>query len=89
MKKAWLWVLFVGLALAVLLAPGRVFYGAPFANTHPVERVFRLTASRFAYSPPVLRANPGDRVTIELVATDVVHGLAVDGYGVEMTTDPG
>jgi len=28
-------------------------------------------------------------VTIELVSTDVVHGLEIDGYGVGMTADPG
>jgi heme/copper-type cytochrome/quinol oxidase subunit 2 len=28
-------------------------------------------------------------VTIDLVSTDVVHGLAVDGYGVEVIADPG
>jgi heme/copper-type cytochrome/quinol oxidase subunit 2 len=33
--------------------------------------------------------NPGDRVTIELQSTDVVHGLYVDGYQVAQTVDPG
>ena len=28
-------------------------------------------------------------MTIELVATDVVHGLEIDGYGVGVTADPG
>jgi heme/copper-type cytochrome/quinol oxidase subunit 2 len=28
-------------------------------------------------------------VTIELAATDVVHGLSIDGYGLETSTDPG
>jgi heme/copper-type cytochrome/quinol oxidase subunit 2 len=51
--------------------------------------VFKVEASRFAYAPAVLQANPGDTVTIELTSTDVVHGLAVDGYGVETTADPG
>jgi cytochrome c oxidase subunit 2 len=48
-----------------------------------------VEASRFAYSPAVLRANPGDRVTIELASTDVVHGLEIDGYGLSITADPG
>jgi heme/copper-type cytochrome/quinol oxidase subunit 2 len=31
----------------------------------------------------------GERVTIELVAMDVVHGLFVDGYEVSTTAEPG
>jgi heme/copper-type cytochrome/quinol oxidase subunit 2 len=33
--------------------------------------------------------NRGDEVTIELVATDVVHGLYLDGYELEMRAEPG
>jgi len=62
-------------------------------NVHPetpgIERVFRVEAGDFAYSPAVLTVNPGDKVTIELVSTDVVHGLYVDGYDVSVTADPG
>ncbi len=41
------------------------------------------------FTPAVLQVNPGDRVTIELVSTDVVHGLSLDGYGFSLTADPG
>lgn len=54
-----------------------------------VERSFRIEAGDFAYSPAVLHVNPGDKVTIELASTDVVHGLYVDGYGLDLTADPG
>jgi heme/copper-type cytochrome/quinol oxidase subunit 2 len=79
----WHWVVLAGLALAVMLVP------APAGASAPAERTYRIDASRFEYNPAVLRVNPGDRVTIELVATDVVHGLAIDGYDVETTADPG
>ena len=55
----------------------------------PTERTFRIEAKRFEYSPAILQVNPGDKVTIELVATDVVHGLSIDGYNLETTADPG
>jgi len=61
----------------------------PVNATTPVERTFQIEASQFAYSPAVLSVNPGDRVTIELLATDVVHGLSIDGYAIEATSDPG
>jgi heme/copper-type cytochrome/quinol oxidase subunit 2 len=53
------------------------------------SRTFRVEAGQYAYSPGDVRVNPGDTVTIELVSTDVVHGLYVDGYDLEVTGDPG
>lgn len=77
------WSVLAILAGIVLLAPVPTFAAAP------VERVLKIRASQFEYLPAELRVNPGDQVTIELTATDVVHGLAIDGYNLETTADPG
>ena len=69
--------------LAVLFAP------LPAASTAPQARTFRVEAGQFAYSPSTINVNPGDTVTIQLVSTDVVHGLYVDGYGASVEADPG
>ncbi len=61
----------------------------PVRAAAPTQRTFRVEASQFAYAPAVLEVNPGDTVTIELVSTDVVHGLYLDGYRVSVTADPG
>jgi len=61
----------------------------PISKTAPAERYFRIEASQFAYSPGTLRVNPGDRVTIDLVATDVVHGIYIDSYNIKAGADPG
>jgi len=53
------------------------------------ERIFRIEAGQFAYSPSELKVNPGDTVNIQLVSTDVVHGLYVDGYDISIEADPG
>lgn len=74
----------IGLAGAVI-----AFEPLPVRVAPPTQRTFRVEASQFAYSPAVLMVDPGDAVTIELVSTDVVHGLYVDGYGVSVTADPG
>jgi heme/copper-type cytochrome/quinol oxidase subunit 2 len=66
-----------------------IFIPLPAGATAPTERTFRIEAKRFEYSPAILQVNPGDKVTIELVATDVVHGLSIDGYNLETTADPG
>src|SRR5512147_1684457 len=79
----WRWVVLAGLTLLILFLP------FPVQATAPVERTFRIQASRFAYNPAVLSVNPGDQVTIEFSAMDVVHGLSIDGYDLETTSDPG
>jgi heme/copper-type cytochrome/quinol oxidase subunit 2 len=73
----------LSLGLAVLFVP------FPAAATTPSEHTFHIDASRFEYSPNTIKVEPGDRVTIELAATDVVHGLSIDGYDLAMTADPG
>ena len=77
------WTALAILALLVLFLP------IPANATTPVERTFQIEASQFAYRPAVLSVNPGDHVTIEFSATDVAHGLAIDGYDLETTSDPG
>ena len=62
---------------------------APSTAVFTAERFFHVDAGNFTYSPAVLYANPGDRVTIELASTDVVHGLYVDGYDLNVIADPG
>jgi heme/copper-type cytochrome/quinol oxidase subunit 2 len=84
LKKPKIQIALLGLALGALAL-------APLPNPTPAaqERYFRVQASSFEYSPAVLRANPGDRVTIELAAQDVVHGIYIDGYDLEVQADPG
>ena len=74
---------FVMAGLVVAFAP------LPAPAIAPQERTFRIEARQFAYSPSELNVNPGDTVKIELVSTEVVHGLYVDGYGVSVEADPG
>lgn len=81
------------LAYGILVALAALLVAfAPFPageNAHAANHVVRVEASQFSYSPSVISVNRGDTVTIELVSTDVVHGLYVDGYGVSVEADPG
>jgi len=82
--RARLFLFFLLMAgLAVAFAP------LPVRPVPPQARTFQVDARQFAYSPSELFVNPGDTVTIQLVSTDVVHGLYVDGYGVSIQADPG
>ena len=78
-----LWLIFGMASITVAFAP------LPINQATPTERFFHVDAESFAYSPAVLTVNPGDRVTIELASTDVVHGLYVDGYDLNIVADPG
>jgi len=71
------------LALAILLVP------VPTTGGEPTARTVRIEAGQFAYDPGVVAVNEGDIVTLEVVAADVVHGLYLDGYDLEVTADPG
>ena len=61
----------------------------PIASAAPTDRHFRIEASSFQYTPEAITVNLGDHVTIDLAATDVVHGLYIDGYDLNATADPG
>ena len=74
---------FVMAGLVVAFAP------LPVSPIAPQERTFRIDARQYAYSPSELKVNAGDTVTIQLVSTDVVHGLYVDGYDISIEADPG
>jgi heme/copper-type cytochrome/quinol oxidase subunit 2 len=76
-------LLFVLAGLVVAFAP------LPVHAATPQARTFRIDARQFAYSLSELHVNPGDIVTIQLVSTDVVHGLYVDDYDVSVEADPG
>ena len=76
-------LLFVMAGLVVAFAP------LPVSPIAPQERTIRIDARQYAYSPSELKVNAGDTVNIQLVSTDVVHGLYVDGYNVSIEADPG
>ena len=79
------------LLLLLLATAGLVvaFAPLPVSAVAPRERTFRIDAQQFAYTPSELTVNPGDSVTIQLVSTDVVHGLYIDGYDLAVEADPG
>jgi heme/copper-type cytochrome/quinol oxidase subunit 2 len=80
------WIVIGLLALAIAFVPHPIDWAAP---GRPAERHFRIEASSFQYTPEAIHVNPGDHVMIDLVSTDVVHGLYIDGYDLNVTADPG
>ena len=83
----WRSCLVPGVAMAVMLGLAVPLVRA--AGNTPVERTIRIKASSFEYTPAIIRVNRGDRVTLEVESTDVVHGLAIDGYDLRVDAEPG
>jgi heme/copper-type cytochrome/quinol oxidase subunit 2 len=83
MRSRFFLLLFIMAGLVVAFAP------LPVLSIATQERNFRIEARQFAYSPSELDVNRGDTVTIQLVSTDVVHGLYIDGYDILVEADPG
>jgi heme/copper-type cytochrome/quinol oxidase subunit 2 len=80
----WRWIsLFVVSALLILFAP------LALPSAVPTSRHIRIEATMFQFSPSQIYMNPGDRVTVDLVSTDVVHGFSLDGYNFELQAEPG
>lgn len=77
------WLILALLALLVAWAP------LPQRLTPPAEHTIRLEASSFEYAPHRIYVGQGDRVTFEVVSTDVVHGVYIDGYNLQAIAEPG
>jgi len=52
-------------------------------------RTIRVEARQFAFNPAKIKVRPGEKITLELVAMDVAHGLYVEGYDLEVHAEPG
>jgi heme/copper-type cytochrome/quinol oxidase subunit 2 len=78
-------------SLLLMVTAGLVvaFVPLPVPSTTHQERAIRIEASQFSYAPSEIQINPGDTVYIQLVSTDVVHGLYIDGYDISVQADPG
>lgn len=82
-RMRWWWVPLLIAVPAIVVVP------SSFPAGRPVERLVHVQASMTGFTPAEIRVGRGDRVTLELTATDVVHGLYLDGYGLSVTAEPG
>jgi len=77
---------FVPLGLAALAI---VFVPGPAVPSPSGERMVHVEATNFEFLPGVIRADPGERITLELSSSDVVHGLYLEQYDLSLTAEPG
>ena len=70
------------IAAAVLIAGGAV------AADQPVHEI-QVTASRFAFDPPTIQVNAGERVRIVIRSKDGVHGFSIQQLKVDVQVPKG
>ena len=78
--------------LSIILLAGAlliVFLPFPSFRRWSEEQIIEVEATMFEFTPSSFRVNQGDRVTIKLISSDVVHGLYIEGYDVDISADPG
>ncbi len=60
-----------------------------FAASAPRTREITVDARAFAYTPASIEIHRGDTVNLTLESLDTAHGLAIDGYDVNLQAEPG
>jgi cytochrome c oxidase subunit 2 len=73
----------IAIALAAGVAGGVVHAQAP------VERVIRISAKKFDFTPGEIVLKKGETVVFELTSQDRVHGFAIKAFGVHAEITPG
>lgn len=81
-----------GLALLLLVGSAAMLAMTTFLPASaqpPATREYTINASQFSYDPQVIKVNKGDRVVLRLVSVDVMHGIYLDGYNLNIKAEPG
>jgi heme/copper-type cytochrome/quinol oxidase subunit 2 len=73
----------LGVLLALALDRGRGPVGGESRH-----HVINLVARRYAFDPPVIRVERGDEVRLRFASLDVVHGVYLEGYDIDVTIEP-
>lgn len=78
------------LAGAVLLVVGAGAVGGVLLqpSAPPQERRIKMTARQYAFDPPVLRVNKGDTVRLRITSLDVMHGMYLEAFDINVLIIP-
>jgi heme/copper-type cytochrome/quinol oxidase subunit 2 len=71
--------------IGVCVVVGALLAGAAHP---PQDRIIHVVARKYAYDPPIIHLNQGDRVTLTLKSLDVTHGFYLDGYDLDASIAP-
>jgi polyferredoxin/heme/copper-type cytochrome/quinol oxidase subunit 2 len=79
----WIFILFA------VLVGGALLVSLPADAGEPDEHQVTVRARSFAFDPEVIVVSQGDLVKIALESLDVTHSMYIDGYDLELVSQPG
>ncbi|MCB2168710.1 MAG: cupredoxin domain-containing protein [Deltaproteobacteria bacterium] len=74
----------IGLAIMLLLVFGSVA-GVSAAET----KVIKMTAEKYHFTPEMITVNLGDKVLLEITATDTEHGFGLKAFNIDQNLPKG
>jgi cytochrome c oxidase subunit 2 len=77
------------MALVVYAAAGIAVATVVVGSASPTEKVVKLTAKKFEYSPSEITVKKGEPVVLEISSEDVKHGFNLPDFGVRLDVKPG
>jgi cytochrome c oxidase subunit II len=77
------------MALVVYAAAGIAVATVVVGSASPTEKVVKLTAKKFEYSPSEITVKKGEPVVLEISSEDVKHGFNLPNFGVRLDVKPG
>ena len=93
MKKKTLWLIvgIVAVLLLILVYPwekqaAQSDYGKK--SSGPVREI-KIVSSKFSFNPSTVTVKEGERLRLVLSSSDVPHGLAIPGYGINLVVEAG
>jgi cytochrome c oxidase subunit II len=80
---------FLMMALVAYAAAGLAVSTVVIGSGTPKEKVIKLTAKKFEYSPAEITVKKGEPVVIEVSSEDVKHGFTLPDFGIRTDIKPG
>ena len=77
------------IALVAYAAAGLVVGTVNTGSGAPRDKVIKLTAKKFEYSPSEITVKKGEPVVIEVSSQDVKHGFTLPDFGIRTDITPG
>jgi cytochrome c oxidase subunit 2 len=74
----------IGLAIALFIVCGHAA-GVSAAET----KVIKMTAEKYHFTPETINVNVGDKVVLEITATDTEHGFGLSAFNIDQKLPPG
>ena len=77
------------IGLAAYAAAGLAAGTVVTSSGAPRDKVIKLTAKKFEYSPAEITVKKGEPVVIEVSSEDVKHGFTLPDFGIRTDIKPG